>query len=207
MPLNSSMTENASHASHLQRDSAKSGFNCQSAEAIYPTRPPPIALKTARPVMTTTFDIRLATPDDAPAISRVIKSLSGYFLTHPDGAGAETVLQSIEPAGIAEFIAAPHFCHWVVCVQGQVIAVAGLRDNTHLYHLFVAKEWQKHGVGRALWQKVMSAALTVGNANAFTVNSTAYGQAVYERFGFTSTGPVTQRDGMMYIPMALKIVS
>lgn len=157
--------------------------------------------------MTTPIDIRHATAEDALAISHLIKSLSAYFIANPEGDGAETTLLSIAPAGIAETIAARHFCHWVACAQEQVIAVAGLRDNSHLYHFFVAQDWQRLGVGRALWQQVRSAALAAGNPTAFTVNSTLYGRPVYERFGFTVTGPVTQRDGLTYIPMALKLAS
>lgn len=172
-----------------------------------PEQPLQSQRKKAVPQMTTPFDIRAARLEDSPAISRLIKSLSHHFLTHPGGTGAETTLQSFSPAGIAEFIAAPHFCHWVACEHGHVIAVAGLRDNTHLYHLFVAEEWQGHGIGRMLWQHVLRAAQAAGNSNAFTVNSTPYGQAVYERFGFTTTGPLTRRDGMVYIPMALKLTN
>ncbi len=155
--------------------------------------------------MQSDFDIRLATLDDAPAMSKVIQSLSAHFLTHPEGEGAETVLRSIEPAGIIDMIAAPNFCHWVALANSHVIAVAGLRDNSHLYHLFVAQEWQGRGVGQALWRQVMSAALACGNPGEFTVNSTVTGQRVYERFGFTCTGPLTRRDGIAYIPMALKL--
>jgi GNAT superfamily N-acetyltransferase len=155
--------------------------------------------------MATHLDIRLATANDALAISSVIKSQSAHFMAHSEGAGVETVLLSIEPTSIAEFIAAPHFCHWVASAQGEIIAVAGLRDNAHLYHLFVAQDWQRRGVGRALWQQVMSAALAAGNPNAFTVNSTLHGRPAYERFGFITTGPVTQRDGMIFIPMALNL--
>lgn len=147
--------------------------------------------------------MRRATLEDAPAISGVIQSLSQHFMSHPDGEEAESVLRSIEPAGIAGFIESPYFRHWVACHQDQVIAVAGLRDNAHLYHLFVARDWQGCGVGRALWQHVMAAALATGNPTRFTVNSTVYGQPVYERFGFTVTGPLTQRDGMVYTPMTL----
>jgi GNAT superfamily N-acetyltransferase len=157
--------------------------------------------------MTLPFQIRLATPEDANAISTVIKGLSRHFLADPEGQGADTVLQSIDPMGIAEFIAASHFCHWVASAQGQVMAVAGLRDNAHLYHLFVAPDWQGRGVGRALWQQVRSAALAAGNPGTFTVNSTLNGRAAYESFGFTVTGPVTQRDGLVYIPMGLDLLS
>jgi GNAT superfamily N-acetyltransferase len=148
--------------------------------------------------------IRRATLEDAPAISGVITSLSHHFMSHPDGEEAESVLRSIEPAGIAVFLESPYFRHWVACDQDQVIAVAGLRDNAHLYHLFVAREWQGCGVGRTLWQHVMAAALTPGNPTTrFTVNSTVHGQPFYERVGFTVTGPLTQRDGMVYTPMVM----
>ncbi len=157
--------------------------------------------------MTSHFDIRLASAEDADAISDLIKGLSRHFLAHPQGEGAEMVLKSIEPRGIAGFIAATRFCHWVAYAQDQVIAVAGLRDNAHLYHLFVAPEWQGRCVGRALWQHVRTAALAAGNPDVFTVNSTLTGRDAYGSFGFTATGPVTQCDGMVFIPMTRNSLS
>lgn len=157
--------------------------------------------------MTFHFDIRLALAEDADAISDLIKGLSSHFLFDPHGEGADSVLHSIEPGGIAEFIAAERFCHWVACAQGQVIAVAGLRDNAHLYHLFVAPDWQGRGVGRALWRHVYVAALAAGNPDAFTVNSTLTGQDAYRSFGFTASGSVTDRDGLVFVPMARNLLS
>ncbi|WP_210547262.1 GNAT family N-acetyltransferase [Rhodoferax sp. PAMC 29310] len=153
------------------------------------------------------IDIRLALTEDADAIGDLIKGLSIHFLSHAQGEGADLVLQSIEPGGIAEFIAAERFCHWVACAQEEVIAVAGLRDNAHLYHLFVAPDWQGRGVGRALWRHVHAAALAAGNPDAFTVNSTLTGQDAYRSFGFTATGSVTERDGMAFVPMARYLLS
>ena len=153
--------------------------------------------------MTPPFTIRLATAEDANAISGVIKGLSAHFLLHPHGEETDAVMESIGPSGIAGFIADTHFCHWVACAQGRVIAVAGLRDNAHLYHLFVAEDWQGRGVGRALWHHVSAAALTAGTPHLFTVNSTPHGRPFYEKFGFTATSTLTERNGMVYIPMAL----
>jgi hypothetical protein len=55
------------------------------------------------------MEIRRATPEDAEAISALIKSVAHYFTLHPQGLGAEAFLQSIEPEAIRGYITAPNF--------------------------------------------------------------------------------------------------
>lgn len=48
--------------------------------------------------------------------------------------------------------------------------VVGVRDNSHLYHLFVAKPFQGCGLGRRLWEHAKAQYLAAGNPGVFTVN-------------------------------------
>ena len=57
------------------------------------------------------MEIRRATPEDAEAISTLIKSVAHYFTLHPQGLGAEAFLQSIEPEAIQGYITAPNFLY------------------------------------------------------------------------------------------------
>jgi len=150
------------------------------------------------------MNIRPATIDDAQAISVLIKSVAHYFTLHPQGHGAETFLQSIEPAAIALYVNAPNFACFVGLVDQQLAGVVAMRDNQHLYHLFVGQAWQDQGVGRQLWRHAKEAAMLAGNRQGFTVNATPFAVPVYERFGFKAAGPRIETKGIAFVPMELR---
>ncbi len=81
--------------------------------------------------------------------------------------------------------------------------VVALRNNRHLYHLFVAPEFQGRGLGRQLWSHAREFALGTGNPGEFTVNASRNAVVVYERFGFAPVGPEVQQHGVAFVPMRL----
>lgn len=147
------------------------------------------------------MEIRLAIPSDAPAISALITRLSKFFAVGANGVGAEGFLSSLEAASIEKLISAPSFKYYVGLQNTEIVGVVALRDNTHLFHLFVAEPWQGKGIGKLLWLHAKNAATTAGNPGRFTVNSTMYGVPVYESFGFAATGKKTETNGIAFIPM------
>ena len=88
-------------------------------------------------------------------------------------------------------------------VGNELVGVVALRDNSHLYHLFVAQAHQGKGLGRSLWQSVKQAAFRAGNAGRFTVNSSLNAIPAYERFGFIPSGPKVEKHGVAFVPMQL----
>ena len=147
------------------------------------------------------MQIRPATLNDADAISALIKSVAHYFTLQPHGQGAEVFLQGIEPAAIAGYIAAPDFLYFVGEIDQQLAGLVALRLHRHLYHLFVGPAWQGRGLSRQLWLHVQQAALLAGNHQGVTVNATPYAVPVYERFGFSPTGPRVETKGIAFVPM------
>lgn len=151
--------------------------------------------------MAVRFAIQRAMAADAPAISQLIVSLSRFFTLDPQGKGAEAFLQTIAPASIQALIEAPNMLYFKAVQGEQLAAVIALRDNAHIYHLFVAPAFQGKGLSRMLWEHVHALARSLGNAGHFTVNSTPHAIAVYERFGFTATGPQVETKGIAFVPM------
>jgi GNAT superfamily N-acetyltransferase len=146
--------------------------------------------------------IRRANEDDADAISALIQSVTHYFTLSPDGVGAEAFLESVRPRAVASHIKAANFIYFAGFVDGRLAGVVAIRDLSHLYHLFVAAEFQRRGIARTLWNHAKQAALLAGSGRIFTVNSTPYAVPVYERFGFRATGPRVEANGIAFIPMA-----
>jgi predicted N-acetyltransferase YhbS len=149
--------------------------------------------------------IRLAAPADAEAISTLIRGVSHFFTLRPDGAGAEAFLETVSADAIRGYLSSSEYVYRVAEEDGALVGVVAIRDNRHLYHLFVAPDGHGRGLARRLWTEAMDAALRAGNPGEFTVNSSVYAVPVYERFGFVPTGPRVEANGIAFVPMRLTL--
>jgi len=140
---------------------------------------------------------------DAPRISALIRELSKPFLVSPSGEGAEPFFAAISESAIQSYVSASNFEYFVAESQGLLAGVVALRDNSHLFHLFVAEPFQGQGLGGELWQMIKARAIQSGNPGKFTVNSSLNALPVYEKFGFVASGPVVQTHGVAFQPMQL----
>lgn len=151
------------------------------------------------------MQIRPATGADAAGISALILGVSRFFTLHPDGVGAEEFLATLSPGAIAGYLASPDFRYLVAEDAGSLAGVVAVRDNRHLYHLFISPAVHGQGLARRLWAAAMADALRDGNPGEFTVNSSLYAVPVYERFGFVPTGPRVDAHGIAFVPMKLVV--
>lgn len=147
------------------------------------------------------MDIRIANPNDAKSISALINGVAHYFTLHPEGIGAESFLETISEAAIESYIRDPNFHYLIGFLDGKLAGVVAIRDNKHLYHLFVSPPYQGRGLARTLWNAAMGKAIQHGNPGEFTVNSTPYAEAVYTAFGFEPTGSKIETKGIAFVPM------
>jgi GNAT superfamily N-acetyltransferase len=153
--------------------------------------------------MTTT--IRFATPEDAPAIHALIMALQPMLTIAPDGEGADQFLASIQPEVIAANIGAGNYRYQLALLGDTLAGVVAVRANTHLFSLYVAKEFHGQGLGRQLWQAARADALQRGNPGNFTVNSSELAAQVYQGWGFQPTDTMQENHGIRYIPMRLEL--
>ena len=79
--------------------------------------------------------------------------------------------------------------------------VVAMRENTHLFHLFVPRALHRQGMARQLWRAARDASIARGNTTGFTVNSSVYALPFYESLGFVATAPRVEADGIAYVPM------
>lgn len=147
--------------------------------------------------------IKRASITDSPRVSSLIRSLSEPFFLLPNGEGAEQFLAAISEASVQSYISAPNFAYFVAESEGRLVGLVAMRDNSHLYHLFVEQSYQGKGLARELWQLVKAQAIQAGNPGKFTVNSSLNAVPVYERFGFKASGPKAEMHGIAFQPMQL----
>jgi len=151
------------------------------------------------------MNTRLGTPSDARSIASLIREFQPMLTLDPTGAGADQYLSSVSEEAEAEYLSSPRYLYLVAEEHDKLIGFIALRDNAHLFHLFVEPRFQRQGVARALWNQAHQAALQSGNLGEFTVNSSMMAIPVYERFGFVAAGEPVMTHGIAFLPMRLRM--
>lgn len=149
--------------------------------------------------------IREATKEDAHPISALLTQLSEKFIV--DGFGREgknNLLQSMSPEAISTYFD-QGFRYHVAELGGEILGVVATKDDTHLYHLFVAEAEQGNGLASRLWQRAKSDCLSRSSPEYFTVNASLNAQEVYKSWGFVPVTGVRETGGVKDIPMKLKV--
>lgn len=154
------------------------------------------------------LSIRQATPSDAPAISVLLQDLTRRFIA-PDcsSEGAALLLRSMSENAIAGYIQQANFDYLLGELDGELVAVVATRDNSHLYHLFVASHCQGRGYATRLFAEAKKRCLQRANTAIFTVNSSLYAQPLYQRLGFVAVGGQRNTQGIRDVPMQLLLTS
>ena len=149
--------------------------------------------------------IRPGNPDDANSVARLIASFQPILTVEPSGAGAEQYLASVSEDAERQYLQSPRYTYLVAELDGQMVGFIGMRDRTHLFHLFVAAAHQRTGIARALWEQARQLSMRAGPIAEFTVNSSLNAVAVYRAFGFGPAGDVMQMHGIAFLPMRLTL--
>lgn len=151
------------------------------------------------------IQIRPAILSDAQAISDIILPLTQkYVCPTCDTSVHQRLLDSMSKENIESYLST-HYSYFVAENTHQgVVGIVGMRDHSHLFHLFVSDDYQGRGLARRLWEAAREDALKHGNTGCFTVNSALNAENTYLRFGFKRTQGVRSHDGMVDIPMILK---
>ena len=149
-------------------------------------------------------NIRVMNEADIEAVADLLAVLAKEFISIEfEPVVQTTFLLRNNAAAIRGFIVNGYRYH-VAELNGELVGFVGVRDNKHLYHLFVTKSMQGRGLGRSLWQFAKEECLRNGNQGVFTVNSSRNAIPVYERFGFVQCASEQNSNGVVYNPMRLE---
>jgi ribosomal protein S18 acetylase RimI-like enzyme len=151
--------------------------------------------------------IRQATSKDAERISRLIISLAERFiLPEFTSEGREKFLTEHNSHAMERRLESGFEYH--VAEDGaELLGLVGIKDRSHLFHLFVSESAQRKGLGRRLWQHALERCEWQPDLRAVTVNSSRNAVAVYESFGFEISAPEQDVGGVRYIPMKLELAA
>mgnify|MGYP002031175813 CR=1 FL=1 len=94
----------------------------------------------------------------------------------------------------------------VAKVAVGIVGMIEIRDQNHVALLFVEKKHQKHGLARSLLQNAFNEVKSLApHVERITVNSSRHGLQIYEKLGFTQTGPERNINGIIFFPMAKQL--
>lgn len=148
--------------------------------------------------------IRPMEPPDIEPVANLLSELASEFIIGEfEPEARKRFLEENDAEAIRGFVASG-FRYCVAEVKGVLIGFVGVRDNKHLYHLFVAKNLQRRGIGRKLWDVAKRECEASGHRGAFSVNSSNHAMPIYERWGFRQDGPARHSNGVTYNPMKLE---
>jgi GNAT superfamily N-acetyltransferase len=147
--------------------------------------------------------LRTGTTSDAQAIASLIASFQPELTDHPDGAGAQEYIESVSSQAERGYLESGRYSYIVAEHEEALLGFIALRDVSHVFHLFVARQHQRAGVARLLWQAAKAQALESSAPGQFTVNSSLAAVPVYRAFGFEPAGEVVSVHGISFLPMRL----
>jgi len=151
------------------------------------------------------MNIREAASQDMSELSALAVLLSEKYVTPelPQSA-AVSFLESLKPDRIGNNLQ-NGFQYHVAEEASDIIGFIGIKDNKHLYHLFVSDDYQRKGIARQLWYVAKRACIANGNREGFTVNASLYAKPVYEKFGFVPLSGPQEKNGVIFVPMKLEV--
>ena len=92
-------------------------------------------------------------------------------------------------------------CLYGTFVSEKLIGVIATRsEGTHIALFFVDGKYQGKGIGRKLFQTVVSEC----KSNRMTINSSPYAIPIYHKLGFTDTDAEQVVNGLRFTPMEYK---
>lgn len=142
--------------------------------------------------------IRLAVSGDFPALARVLHDAACGFITPAMAPEvAATFLRENDQDALLAYRERGHVFR-VAAIDGVIAGFIALRPPSHVFHLFVARQWHRRGVARRLWRAARADAQPQA---VFTVNASPYAVPAYEALGFRCDGVLQHRQGVAFQPM------
>lgn len=144
-----------------------------------------------------TTRLRPALEKDIASISALLTDSLPSLLPDPATPAAAAFVASFTEAAVRERLSSPRYTAVVAIRDDVLVGFASLRDGSHLFHLFVHRDHQRQGIGRALWNAILAST----PAATITVNASVNAIPTYRHLGFTATAAIDDTTSPPYQPM------
>lgn len=146
--------------------------------------------------------IQSAGSGQVQAISELIELGLREFLAPDLGPGGlERLLEVLGPVATKGRLD-QQWPTFVASDNSDLVGVLMVRPPTHLFNLFLARDWQRRGIGSALVQFADHQVQQVQGARLQTVNASPNAVGFYQRLDFQIDGPLVDDHGVRFQPMS-----
>lgn len=150
--------------------------------------------------------VRKIEPDDIPEVMHLAKCVFDQFQA-----------PNLIPEGIKEFHSyieinkailrfnTDHF-GLLSIKDNKIVGMIEIRNYNHISLLFVDPSYHKQGIASLLWTESLKICKNKNNSiTTFSVFSSPYALAVYEKFGFKKTSSEQIKNGIRFFPMTMDV--
>lgn len=152
--------------------------------------------------------MRLARPEDARVIGvlarRVVRR---WVLPDQPAAAAGPLLAGMSAQAIRRKIRDGQRFH-LAFVGDALAGIAAIREDSHVFQLFVGTRHQGQGIARKLWQRVLRDSVRRAGTRYFTLNAAVGAVPVYLRLGFEPNASAKAPPSkLVTVPMIYRVHS
>ena len=150
--------------------------------------------------------MRLARVEDASAISRLARRVVRRWIVPDQPAVAVALLEeSLGAKVIRQKIEAGQRFH-LAFVSDALAGVAAVRNDSHVFQLFVGTRHQGKGIARKLWDRLRRDCIRRAGTRTFTLNAAPGAVPVYRHMGFViDHDPGRERGKVISAPMIYRL--
>jgi GNAT superfamily N-acetyltransferase len=149
---------------------------------------------------------RLACIDDAPAIAVLARRVARRWIIPgqpPEGAAA--IEAWLATPVIREMIRKGERFH-LAFVDGVLAGIAAVRDDSHVFQLFVGTRHQGRGIASKLWRRLRLDCVRRAGTRIFTLNAARAAVPIYLHLGFVYDRDSARRRGkVVSTPMIYRV--
>jgi len=146
------------------------------------------------------FNIRVVSPDDVKHISQLVKDLAHFYSNDSESTLPTWFTTTLTDSEFLKRIENKEYSNFLYEVEGIVVGYISIKNNNHLYHLFVSEQYQRKGIAKQLWRHAANKCMS----NTYTVRSSLNAVPIYKKFGFVESGLAQHKDGVGFQPMVFK---
>ncbi len=110
-------------------------------------------------------------------------------------------LASVSVEAERNYLASERYRYLLAYSDSHLAGLIAIRDDSHLFHLFVERSYQRRGLARRLWELALHELCDCSSEGGLTVNSSPAAVPVYQAFGFIAEGQIQNMHGISFLPM------
>lgn len=156
--------------------------------------------------MSICISVRQLNPGDEVGVCNLVaRSFNEFIAPGFSEDGIEEFFRYANPRELVKRSRGNHFTI-VAETEGGTAGIIEIRESRHISMLFVDKEFHRKGIARELFRTALERIRSSGGTpEKLTVNSSTFAAPFYESLGFAQTSEPKKINGVLHIPMALKL--